>query len=174
MRANDACMTTLIQPPRLPILVRWRRIRLVHGLLVLGLSIATVVVLLSAPSRAWIPAMMLTASLAVGTVLHLGWWRATHAAAQALGPEERAARIREAGVRTVVHIALALVFGAMFLSFFAFGFERTALVATVAFCALAIFGGPVWLASVGDEEDEARGDGGGNGPFSSGRGAGPR
>jgi hypothetical protein len=44
----------------------------------------------------------------------------------------------------------------------------------VAFCALAIFGGPVWLASVGDEEDEARGDGGGNGPFGSGGGAGPR
>jgi hypothetical protein len=163
-------MTTLLQPPRLLILARWRRIRLAHGLLALGLSIATVVVLLSAPDKAWIPAMLLTASLAAGAVLHLGWWRATHAVAQALGPEERAARIREAGVRTVVHIAFALVFGAMFLSFFALGLERTALVATVAFCALAIFGGPVWLASVGDEEDAERGV---RGPFSGG-GAGRR
>jgi hypothetical protein len=156
VRDNDAGMTTLLQTPRLPILARWRRIRLAHGLLVLGLSLATVAALLLAPSKAWIPAMLLTASLAVGAVLHLGWWHATRAAVRGLSPADRAARVRAAGVRTIVHIALSLAFGAMFLSFFALGMERAALVATVAFCGMVLFGGPVWLAAVGDAEQDAR------------------
>ncbi|MGA1223137.1 MAG: hypothetical protein ACO31E_01060 [Phycisphaerales bacterium] len=138
------------------LLRRWRQVRAVHGLLVLSSSIAALILLLAGSDAAWIPAMVLTALLLLGAVLHIGWWHATHRAAEGLPPADREARVRAAGVRTIVHIVLSFVFGSMFLSFFALGLEHAAMVATVAFCALAVFGGPVWLAAVGDEEAEER------------------
>jgi hypothetical protein len=135
---------------------RWNRVRMLHGILLIGVGVAVLVVLLAHPAAAWIPAMVLTALLAVGVVLHLGWWRATHIAVRMLPAEERARRVRAAGVRTTVHIVLALAFSSAFLAYFAFGQERVAIAAAVAFCALAIFGGPVWLASVGDDEAAER------------------
>lgn len=139
---------------------RWARIRLVHAGVVLVSAAATIVMAIAGLRMAWVPLMFLAAAIAAGGVLHIGRWRATHQAAhqatQALATEEYAARVRSVGIRTITAIMLALVSGAVFVTLALVDREHALVAFIAAFCALAIFGGPVWLASVGDEEAEER------------------
>jgi hypothetical protein len=135
---------------------RWTRIRLAHAaLVVLSASVAIGLSVAGSPN-AWIPLMVLTATLCAGAMLHIGWWRAIHRAAKADSEEDRAARVRGVGMRTVAHIMLALIYGALFVTLIVVELEHALAAFFATFCALAIFGGPVWLASVGDEESEER------------------
>jgi hypothetical protein len=135
---------------------RWARIRLVHAGAVLISAAVTVGMAIAGSQKVWVPMMFMAAALAAMGVLRIGRWRATHTATRTLASEEGAARVRSVGIRTITAIMLALVSGAVFVTLALTDREHALIAFIAAFCALAIFGGPVWLASVGDEEAEER------------------
>ena len=62
---------------------------------------------------------------------------------------------RYAGLSTGVRIFLSLAFAGLLAASLALDARFVAIGAVIAFLALALFGGPAWLAAVGDEEEYA-------------------
>ena len=60
---------------------------------------------------------------------------------------------RGSGILATIEIATTLALGAFVLATALIGWDFAAAGAAFVFCALAIFGGPIWLASVGEEEE---------------------
>ena len=135
----------------------WQRIRALHALVALAAAALWVVMLIEWRGKAWIAAAGLCAVLVVGVVLHVGYWRFTRAAQVADDPSLREQRVRRIGIRTMVHVGVSLVLCAVLVTTIVIEKQDFGLVAVVAFLALAMHGGPVWLAAVGDEESEERG-----------------
>lgn len=135
---------------------QWRRVRAIYALVVVLLSVMVVILAAGGASWTWVPLVMLAGVMAIGSVLHLGWWRAHRRADVALSRDERDGRVRAVGAWTTVHICMALLSAATFITILFVEREHLGIGFVATLCALAIFGGPVWLASVGDEEAEER------------------
>lgn len=134
---------------------RWRRVRAVHGGLVVAAVAVWVLVLFQWRDKAWIAAAMLCGLVGAGVVLHLAWWKASRGApVVAPGARSPSELVRWSGVRTIVHVLVGLAVAAVLLTTIVVEKESFLLVGLVIFLAIAIHGGPVWLAAVGDEESE--------------------
>jgi len=139
-----------------------QRLRVIHAALVVVAAIAWVLMLLGLPaaslsSKAWIAAAALCALLGIGVVLRLAFWRFIRAAAERVEPALREQQVRRVGVRTIAHVVASLVLCAILLAIIVTQEEDFGLVALVAFLLLALLGGSVWLAAVGDDESDERG-----------------
>lgn len=127
------------------------RLRRVHTLCTLAAAGALALVAVLAPRWSWIAAVVFCTLLVARVVLHL-----RHRRAPGSAPRQGMA----VGARTIVHVMLALVLCALTVGLLVAESTDALVAVPVAFMALAIFGGPVWLASVGDEEAEAEVEGG--------------
>jgi membrane-bound metal-dependent hydrolase YbcI (DUF457 family) len=135
---------------------RWRRVRALHGVLVIAAVAGWLVVLLQWRDKAWIAAAVLCALVGVGVLMHLAWWKATRGDGVAPGERTSAELVRASGARTIMHVMVGLAVAAVLVTTIVVEKESVVLVALVTFLALAIHGGPVWLAAVGDEESDER------------------
>jgi len=135
---------------------RWRRVRALHGALVIAAVAAWLVVLLQWREKAWIAAAALCALVGVGVLLHLAWWKATRGVRLVPGERPSSDLVRASGARTIMHVMVGLAVAAVLVTTIVVEKESVVLVALVTFLALAIHGGPVWLAAVGDEESDER------------------
>lgn len=103
-------------------------------------------------------ALLLAGSCLVLIVIDVGQTRAQVAAAAVRTGLASSDAARQAGVRTTVRLVLAIAIAAFAAASMAL--DRTMLVAGSAFvlAAIAIFGAPAWLATVGDNEAMTRED----------------
>ena len=139
-----------------------QKLRVIHAASVLIVAIAWVFMLAGLPvaslaTKAWIAAAALCALLGFGAVLHIAFWRFTRAGAERIEPALREQRVRRVGARTIAHVVVSLVLCAILLAIIVTQKEDFGLVVLVAFLLLALLGGPVWLAAVGDDESDERG-----------------
>jgi hypothetical protein len=138
--------------PSVPMPYRAAR-RIVASLAVLT---ATAIVVLSVVAVAMVPllAMVFATLCIVSLVLNLGAWRRRNAAL--LRESDTLAQTdRRAGIRAAVRIAVTLAIAAFVITAATVGWKYAAIGSAIALCALVIFGGPIWLASVGEEEEDA-------------------
>ena len=68
--------------------------------------------------------------------------------------EDTVARERKIGMRTAARIGLMLLLAVFIITAISVGWRATFVGTAFVFCAVVIFGGPVWLASIEDEEDD--------------------
>jgi len=117
---------------------------------------ATAIVITSVVAVAVVPllAMVFATLCIVSLVLNLGAWRRRNAVL--LRESAPLAQTdRRAGIRAAVRIAVTLAIAAFVITAATVGWRYAAIGGAAALCALVIFGGPIWLASVGEEEEDA-------------------
>lgn len=117
---------------------------------------ATAIVITSVVAVAVVPllAMLFATLCIVSLVLNLGAWRRRNAVL--LRESAPLAQTdRRAGIRAAVRIAVTLAVAAFVITAATVGWRYAAIGGAATLCALVIFGGPVWLASVGEEEEDA-------------------
>jgi hypothetical protein len=135
---------------------RWRHGH--HALVAAILSCAAVLgyLLLVGSEHAMAAASCLFGLLALDAVVCIGKWRSTRRSTGSRGigetrsSDEARHRI---GIATARRILVALAFGGLLAASLALEARNLALGATVAFLVLTLFGGPAWIAAVGDEEE---------------------
>jgi hypothetical protein len=138
--------------------VRLRWMRRVLRVMAAASLVSLLLALAFAPQLVTTAALVLAGSCLLLVVIDIGQTRtrvAADAVRSGLASSEAA---RKAGVRTAVRRALAI--GLATFAVVAMALDRTMLVAGSAFAlaAIAIFGAPAWLATVGDNEAMASAD----------------
>ncbi len=122
-----------------------------HTLCTLAAAVVVAWLAVAAPRWCWLAVVAFCLLIVARIVLHVGRRRGSGRA-----PREGAATGRRTaiGARTMLHVMAALVLCALVAGLLVAEATDALVAVPVAFMALAIFGGPVWLASVGDEEAE--------------------
>lgn len=141
------------RPQLAPTSIRWMH----RSLVLCGIAAAaTCVVMLALGSPHAMTAVACFFGLVAADVL-LGVgrrraWRLAHHRRE----HDRLAERRRVGGRIAVRIVIMLGMAAVLAAAIALGSERLALGIAGAYLLIMIVGAPVWLAAVGDEEDEVR------------------
>ncbi len=107
------------------------------------------------PPLAWAAVMVLTVTLCGLIVARVHQWNGIPRATIDEDAADPHLREFEVGLRTGLVIGVSLFSVAITLSAALLGWEFTLTSGAVIFCALIIFGGPIWLAGIGSEEESA-------------------
>ncbi len=120
-------------------------------------GIATLVGIVTASDSTPFIAVSFFLLVCANLIADIGAWRRLHERDPLDEEETNETHEFKVGVRAAVRIGLMLC--AAFMAAFVIvslsvGWRATFFGAAVVFCALVIFGGPIWLASIGEEEED--------------------
>lgn len=87
-------------------------------------------------------------------IVDVGVWRRAHEHDDLDTTEDTVARERKIGMRTAARIGLMLLLAVFIITAISVGWRATFVGTAFVFCAVVIFGGPVWIASIEEEEDD--------------------
>lgn len=134
-----------------------------HGVLIALIVLKSAVVaylfLIGSSHAKWALAVLF-AMLAVDAFVSFRRWRLAREKRPAdFDAPESDARLadirRRVGIATATRIGLALAFGGLLAASLALDLRYLGVGAIASFLVLSMYGGPVWLAAIGDEEDSA-------------------